>query len=190
MIRKFGGAIGVDSQPLGLDIGLSGSNIKSIQRGSFVYSNKTTFNVTISSVDMSKSIVIVSTDSRTGSAGKNSVVGNLTTSTNINFSTYYADASFNNYVSWQVIEFNNVKSLQRGTQALITTDTTKNITISAVNDLKSIVFASVRTDDNSNNYSSENSICAEITTTTNILFTRYNPFATNATIYWQVIEFN
>ncbi|WIF95112.1 tail fiber protein [Caminicella sporogenes] len=86
------------------------SPIKSIQRGITDVSNCgiTGINVTINSVDISKSILIMNDDAHThvntnGARYGNAIIGELTSNTNIKFSSK-SGTSYGR-VSWQVIEF-------------------------------------------------------------------------------------
>lgn len=187
MIRKFGGAAGIDGQPQGIDIGVGGSNIKSIQRGLLNVSAAIS-DITISNVDLSKSIVIVKAACTSfGSTAAYECVaqGFLTSGTNvrIKLGDHY---SYNTVeVAWQVIEFNNVKSLQTG---FATGGTTS---ISAVNMSKSVVFSSEKITESGSGYDLARYFmnAVRLVTSTLLAFDR-NGNATTLEIYWQVIEFN
>lgn len=123
----------------------SGSNIKSIQYGasgiSGLYSS-----LTISSVDLTKSVAIL-----LGCSGySGSPDGNLFSSISILDSTTLQIArglSSNSITcSWCVVEFNNVKSLQKGSSHI--TASTATVSISKVNLTKSLLFCSFRTSAN------------------------------------------
>ncbi|WIF95007.1 hypothetical protein [Caminicella sporogenes] len=86
------------------------SPIKSIQRGVTDVSNCgiTGINVTINSVDISKSILIMNDDANSyvnssGARYGNAIIGELTSNTNIKFSSN--TGTDYGRVSWQVIEF-------------------------------------------------------------------------------------
>jgi len=115
------------------------SNIKSIQRGEVSFSS-TSGTVTISEVDLSKSIIIASTSGGgDGSPASSFVKTRFVSSTSINF-TLGRSSTYK--VAWQVIEFSNVKSLQRGLTN-VTTDT--DVTITDVDMSKSILFTDFST---------------------------------------------
>ena len=109
IIRPFGGVKGISMQPIGLDLGLGASNIKSLQRG-----NHTIGTVTINAVDVTKTLV--RTPANGGyiyaSGGSNSGCPyiTLTNSTTITL----GDAVNGNSIDWEAIEFQNIKSLQSG----------------------------------------------------------------------------
>lgn len=182
MIRKFGGAAGVDIQPAGVDIGFGGgSNIKSIQRGTIVMDSSTK-NVTINAVDLVKSIVIIDYNN-TGYTSN----GICNQAVLLNATTISITGWTGNTVAWQVIEFNNVKSVQRGT-ASINADVS-SLTISVVNLSKSIVVVGGLTSTNSQNASGSN-IAVYLTTNNQLTFKRGTGIVGDNTLAWQVIEFN
>lgn len=158
------------------------SNIKSIQRGSTTV-NATTVNVTISAIDLTKSVVMLSIYGRNNqNANVLAVAGALTTATNIAF---YVNTAALNYsvVEWTVIEFNNVKSVQRGSNT--TNVMASTFSISSVNPLKSILFASHTTADI---YTNGTYPSIALTNATTISVAQNNSNSLN--IRWQVIEFN
>lgn len=160
-----------------------GTNIKSIQRGTLNFSGTTTTTVTISNVDITKSIVIVNISPVNGGFD-NSMTCNaqITASNTITFNRNSATTGA--VVNWQVIEYFNVKSLQSGLKN--TTLTSDTQTISAVNTNKSIVFASWDSD----NANASNIILVSyvLTNSTTITFTQRN--ANTRNIIWYVVEFN
>jgi hypothetical protein len=187
MIRNFGGVTGLVSQPTGLDLGVGGgSNIKSSQRGELTLGAlTTTTDVTISTVDLTKSIVKISVQSPNNvNLNQWTCYATLTSPTNLQFVIPTASGT-TGLVSWEVIEFNNVKSLQSGLTSM--TSLTMNVTISAVNLNKSILFFS----NNSNatliatHYFTLEGL---LTASTNIKFSTL--FANVITAKWYVIEFN
>jgi len=121
--------------------GGSGSNIKSIQRGNGnigLYNLSITIN--ISSVDLTKSVVLVNSTSSILFPAGNLLKASFVSATQIKLelpatATGTADVTF----SWQVIEFNNVKTLQSGTVSIGSSQTQ---TISSVDTSKSVVFFS------------------------------------------------
>lgn len=138
MIRKFGSVAGIDN-PQGIDIGIGGgSNIKSIQKGTFSINSASPYTVSIAAVDMTKSILLFNHTNKNGVGGNEIVMGKILNSTQLEFTCYttnvYAD------VSWTVIEFNNVKSIQRGD--ITTTTGSFSQAITAVDLNKSILIVS------------------------------------------------
>lgn len=182
MIRKFG-ATGIDSQPQGLDVGISGSNIKSIQRGTATM-NSTTVNVAISAVDLTKAVVIVNFASLNANITDSevSIKATLTSSTNLQLSNIVATYGII-VVSWTVIEFNNVKSLQSGSYT--STSTSDSITISSVNMAKSQLFySSTSNNGNPSQYILLNCYLSNATTIT------ISHYAATRVISWYLVEFN
>lgn len=171
----------IDSILKGHGIGGGGSNIKSIQRGTTLL-NATTTNVSISAVDLTKSVVILSVES--GGSGASFILakGVLTTSTNLELDI---DASGYCTVYWQVIEFINIKSLQSGNK--ITALASDSITISPVNLTRSVVFHSYKTSEVDTSLTFGH-VGLALTTATNISVIQYG--AKNKDIQWYVVEFN
>jgi hypothetical protein len=112
------------------------SNIKSYQNGytSIPAYTPAGVSVTISAVDLTKAIVIVHCPP-TGNI--NSVTAVFTNSTTITFTPPFSSASSVPAIYWEVYEFNNVKSLQRGSYTGVGT-----ITVSNYNVAKSMLFYS------------------------------------------------
>ena len=161
--------------------GGGGSNVKSVQRGSILM-DATTKNITISSVDLQKSVVIVNTVSAESTIDKILVSGSITSATNLRLTI--GAISTTTYVYWQVIEFNNVKTLQTGTTTLTSATTTVNI--SNVNMTKSIIFSSFKST-NAQTASLGNQT-AYIDSTTTIVLKDAN-YITGKSAIWYVIEF-
>lgn len=165
-------------------LGGGGSNIKSIQRG-ITKITSPTHNVTIAEVDLNKAILIMSFDPiSTGSSDK-SVGGKLTTSTNIQF---LCKLEYNQAVSWQVIEFNNVKSVQRGSVSGIDLGNGETFNITSIDTTKSFLVFNYRLD------ASGTAVLGypcrgQITTSTTIEFQSGFGALTDA-VEWEVIEFN
>jgi hypothetical protein len=121
--------------------GGGGNNIKSIQRGRAQITTALK-DITIAGVDLSKSIVILSQQGQTNSTPRElMVMGELTSSTNLQLTTYAYSSSF--YVSWTVIEFKDIKSLQKG-KTIVPSFTAVTATVSAVDLSKSILFYSFK----------------------------------------------
>lgn len=168
-----------------------GSNIKSIQRGmgSLSTASGVSVAIPITAVDPTKSIALVffkTTSASATTAARNVLISiEITNATTITIAKNNATDTIE-YV-WQVIEFNNVKSLQKGTTAV--NAATVNVALSSVNPAKSIVFISstnsnTATDNASIFYTSF--LVAELTSATNLQF-RSNDIG--FTTKWFVIEF-
>ena len=151
-VIKFGDVQKISDQGTDVKIviplkgGGGGSNIKSIQRGTTTLSAVTT-NVAITAVDLTKAIVKISYYSPDGAnthANAN-MTAEITTTTNLAFVLNTYNSSYPPVVTWEIIEFIQVKSLQHG---IYTNNTTPMIiTITAVNVAKSILFTSFNTAD-------------------------------------------
>ena len=98
IVRSFGTVSGITEQPTGLDFGLSGDLIKSIQKGT----GSGTF--TINPVDTTKSIAFLSV--QTGGIPSANPRIQLTNATTVTVTNSHA------YIEWTVIEFKKIKSIQ------------------------------------------------------------------------------
>lgn len=170
----------------GVGVG-GGSNIKSIQRGVVVFNNLND-EVTISKVDLDKSIVIIKNkENDSYYLGCLLNGGYLESPTKLKL---YRDVSANNRadVYWEVVEFNNVKSIQQG----VITPTTNNfnIPISVVNPKNSLVFLQQTVSSNairSDTYYAAYWTTHTLNSTDLIIHWGSNRFFN---FRWQVIEFN
>ncbi|MFZ5352734.1 MAG: hypothetical protein ACOZCL_08425, partial [Bacillota bacterium] len=163
------------------------SNIKSVQRGSYTFGGaEDTAWVTISAVNLSNAIIKISIQNvAAGNTANNSlqVKGKFTSTTQIELKRQYAGGSTYTKVFWEVIEFNNVKSLQSGDVAINTNP--KTITISSVNTSKSVMFSSYLTTAGSTTAHIE--VGYNLDSATQISF---NCQAGDNTAHWFVVEFN
>ena len=171
--------------------GGGGSNIKSIQSGRLLMT-ATSHNIAIASVDLSKSIVIVNFSSSEASVSDAQYLftkGKLTSATNLNLTRYFADT--NTTVYWQVIEFNNVKSLQTGELTLpFNTGSLDNlINVNNYTPNKAAVFISYTQNVNGSNLAGLFGVYVEKYSATQINIARKHLYFTG-TVYWQLIEFN
>lgn len=119
--------------------------IKSMQSGdASIATNVGGTNITIETVNLSKAIVLI-TESNSTSTGNPQYVkvrAKFTSPTNINLVREGTSSSISCEISWKVIEFNNVKSLQYGDYSLTVANSERPVTISSVNTNKSMLFFS------------------------------------------------
>lgn len=181
-IRQFGGVSGITNQPQGLDLGLAGTNIKSIQMGQ-VTTTLSTQSVTITAVNRANSIILCNSPSSGTDPSVEKFAPTFVSDTSFNLVRGTAGSS--RTINYAVIEFNNVKSIQRGISA--TSVGLAQVTVSPVNPLKSILLnnfiylASVTNISLFNdNYRIVNSTTIELNDYSN----------GNSRNYWQLIEFN
>lgn len=164
------------------------SNIKSIQRGTATYNAATTLDVPITVVDLSKAIVIV-TACHAYSSGVSpsalAIMGKLTSATNINLSSAASLGSIT--VSWEVIEFNNVKSVQSGDFSVTSDNTDQSVAITAIDPTKSFIISSSKSGISNATATGMLSIARIASSTSIVIRSSYN---TSETVHWQVIEFN
>lgn len=163
-----------------------GSNIKSIQRGSKIMtSNSNT--VTISSIDLTKAIPKITLIGKGGTSNPAAcyVSAKITDETTLTLEMGGWDTTYAPTVEWEVVEFNNVKSLQKGSQAI--SAATTNVTITSINMLKSTLFYSYKTTSATLSNMSAAMGGGRINTATQLTFTQLN--TDDKTIEWYVIEF-
>jgi hypothetical protein len=173
-----------------LDAGIrsiSGSSIKSVQAGTTTISgSSTSVNVTISQVDLSKSIVIIS-----GLEGYPSsitvqqllVAAEILNQTTLRISRSAGGGSDTIIVPWQVIEFENIKSLQKGVSSTASTN------ISNTNLSKSVLFFSYKSTNTSTTLP-YGFISARLMTIPTRIALSSPTSINNYSVYWQVVEFN
>lgn len=158
-----------------------GIKIKSIQRGT---GNPVgvAANITISPVDVSKSIVIVTMHTSNASAAGTHIFmqGRLTSSTNLDIRSAAYLATYTVYYEWQVIEFANVKSIQSGIVA-VGADAYATPTINSINTAKSALFFSYY----SSAATSSGFTKGNITSSTTIQFLSKG----GSNVSWFVVEF-
>jgi hypothetical protein len=169
------------------------SNVKSIQRGRVIIPSGGGVpsggggyytDIYISSVDKTKSIVLLTFVSDNTQASNLLVQGSLLTPTSVRF-TYYSSPTNPIVVDWQVIEFDNVKSLQTGT--LRSTTTLSYGQINPVKLSKSILFFSycLNSQLTDTHYAL---ITGYFYSNTQLAFERKSAHV--ADIAWQVVEFD
>lgn len=167
---------------------VSFGGIKSAQHGtaSIATSGGTYTDVTISSVDTSKAIVLVSYKADQTAATSNTVCigGELTSSTNLRLHRYSDSASYSVSIAYTVIEYSVVKSKQSGKLTMASTPDT--VTITSVDTSKSILVFSY-TSPNSSVNMAYSCIRGTITNSTTLTFDVVSGI--NYEVYWQVVEF-
>jgi len=172
---------------------ISSSNTKSIQRGIATINSALIVNVTIASVDITKSIVLIDYSFTGGSQdnSKNSLVkAKLTTGANIELSVQGYTSGPVLTISYTVIEFNNVKSLQTGLFNVVSDGVEHTVTVSAINVSKSILFKSFSSN-NANVSASEMILRTRIIDTTTLgFYQKDNVGGYTLKTEWQLIEFN
>lgn len=158
-----------------------GASVKTIQSGTTTITTaETTKDITITGVDTSKSIVLISQSYTTAGTQGNVEKISIQLLNGTTIRAARGASGVNVDFTWQVVEFESVKSLQRGVAT-----TPVNVTITSVNTLKSLVFVSTRTASTSNDASymfSQNTLTNA--TTLNLSSGR------SVICEWQVIEFN
>ncbi len=163
-----------------LNISAQAASIKNVQTGEVTFTAATQ-NVTITSVDLTKSILIFSERNNLPSPQEASVRGQLTTATNLRLAKNTATGSVT--VRWYVAEFDSGITVQRGTTALGAT--TVNQAITAVNLAESFVIVSK--DKSGTGFSNDDFGRARLSSTTNLEFATNGGSGGNAD--WQVVSF-
>lgn len=174
-IRDHGGRFG----------GGSGSVIKSVQRGlTTTAAAGTKQTITINPVDVSKSIILMTIQSDNAWPQIVEVLAKIESSTTISFEHVYSNTN-SVFISWEVVEFSKLKSLQKGDVAQ-TASPEVNVTINAVDLSKTIVFVTSKNSD-TNNASARTRVRASLTNSTTLnIFTRNT---NTQTFHYQVVEF-
>lgn len=132
-----------------------GGNIKSIQRGVYTSATAaTSYDLDITPVDTTKSVILISCTTASIPSAPDRVycTAEFVDSNTIRFKK--EDPADGITVSWQVIEFQNIKSMQTGEYTLTTDNTEVTVSITSVDTSKSLVFFSTRTPSNVNNINS------------------------------------
>lgn len=170
------------------------SPIKSIQYGVIDMPASTgSVTITISSVDISESIVLLSfADTYSNQDGVHSIAhrGRLISNTQLVIDRYDQYSATTASIAWKVIEFSNIASLQRGTVHL-EQNTELPVSVSTVNPNKAMLFCSFMFNASSN-YAAYTAIRHRVINSTTIGF--YNKYyqsgyGYNADIQWYLAEF-
>lgn len=174
--------------------GGGGSNIKSIQRGLFTFSsNPGTYTLNFTAVDISKSILTFSYTTGTKSGVNKYVLiqGQIINSTQASFSNFLPGDSIDFTVEWQITEYENVKSVQRGATSITSgavVVSASNVSISSIDVDKSILFFSAK-----NQYAFSSSVGllfrGKIASPTILTFYAYHDSGWDTNFQYQVIEF-
>lgn len=171
---------------------LSG-NIKSIQHGVVTLPIKSgnTATISISSVDINKSIVIISYGhSSQQDPGLLSYQAKLTNSTTLTLIRGTSDGSLGPYyLCWQVIEFQSIKSLQHGDVSFSGEASPFSVSISAVNPNKVLVFASAYNAPSSGSNPSDSTIFGTSIGNGTTLYLYAKGLGYTRYIHWYVVEF-
>lgn len=165
------------------------SNIKSIQRGILVWSDTSiTKNITISGIDINKSVARITFNNYSSTtADKGCFAINITSPTTVTIKRIIGLAlTSNTIISWEVLEFNNVKSKQSGTVSLSSSSSENIVAVSQMDPNKSSLFVSI-TNSAGNDTAASYTSSARIISATQLGFFTGN---VSSTVYWQLIEFN
>jgi len=162
-------------------------NVKSVQRGTTLLSGSTNFiDVTITSVDTTKSIALISARQNTsGSPNRTAVRVTIRNSTTIRLETLSTVGPYDVEIEWQVVEFVGVKSIQSGTGSGATSEIT--FTISPVDLNKSIIFSSHATNSTSSN--DPLIIQCQLVNSTTVRYRQRSDFTATLYVNWFVVEF-
>lgn len=166
---------------------VGGASVSNVQRDSIVMTG-TIINVPITAVDLSKAIATVKVwNTGSGPDASEMFVGaELTSATNLRLHLEVYDASNQPEVAWQVVEYENVKSLQR--DVLLVDSAIETDAIASVDITKSILFFSYTTIIGSSvNLAG---LYGELTDATTLTFKQFGTAGWAKDAYWQVIEFN
>lgn len=174
---------------MGQSGGGGGSIIKKVQTGYvdndnfFSSGTDTTKDITIESINPDNSLVLIDLFFVPDAQAKyGSLAVDIIDSTTIRFYRNTA-TSLKYFLRWQVIEFNNVKSKQKG--AAFASALGTSVTISPINPSKSII-ASSSTNGSNGTTVSYFSAYSRIESNDSIVVTGH----TSSAVYYQILEFN
>lgn len=162
------------------------SNIKSVQNGVFLLSGNTA-DITINSVDATKSIVLISVAGTSNNIDNQGffVSAKLTNNTTINLTRLNGQQNLK--VAWTVVEFKNIKSLQKGDVSTGDNTPTKTVTVNAINPSKAILFFNYSSTDPGPSMYQE-ALNGTIDSSTSITFSQHST-AKSKNVHWQLVEF-
>lgn len=167
----------------------AGAKIKSVQRVGVTGSNTPNgaVNVTISAVDMTKTIVIPFFGPTSGNTADSAIGFQLTSPTQV---TVYG--GLNTHARYLlVIEFEGAVSVQRGSTSISGSSNTVNVTVSSVNNARAFSMVGGASSVTNTTAYSEASACltSRLTTATNLEISRIDSTNRGAlAVYWQVLE--
>jgi len=173
------------------DLGIGGKSgsgvIKSIQFGKASWDSLSSMNIAINTVDVGKSIIIVSSGTITtyDSSVDNASTGYLVDSTTIKLERGATTSVSWLEFSWMVIEFEGVKSKQSGSVGYSSWIDNDGINISTVDRQKSVLFYNFRPTENATGVSS---LALHTYLDTNSHIQVY-PFGAKV-FRWELLEFN
>ena len=163
-----------------------------VQRGETAQSGTTTNQAITAVAALNRAFVLWSKTPAAADAGwgaDDSVLGELTSTTNLQFRANAANAA--HIIAWQVVEFTNAADInvQKGSTTMTGATTSVSATIAAVNVSKTFILAGVRTTDGSGPDIGAKMIRAELTDATTITFDRSVGSTSDVTeIAWQAVE--
>lgn len=168
---------------------LYGSNIKSIQRGTTTLTgSNASKTIQITPVDTTKCLCYISIPTNTNGTAKYDVCTiQLTDSQTITISR--AAGSYDVVLNWEVVEFNNVKSLQLGSFNN-TLSSPRNVNVTTVNPLKSKLVWSCTTTSSLSDVPSYLMSMNIVDATTIAAHFYGTSYSYSFTVHWQLIEFN
>lgn len=164
-----------------------GATIKSLQSGIVTFASQQFIDVTVSYVDLTKAIVKMNIRPIGGDDDSryNPTSVKILNATTLRFERRLGSASAKSEISWELIEFNGVKSIQSGSVAA---GATTNQTISSVDTSKSVIFVSFRQLDANLVTTFLYSKTAILTSATNLQL-KGSDTGYQSTVEWQVLEF-
>ena len=156
-----------------------------VQRGVATMSATPT-DVTITGVDLSTSFPLINHRAGGTVFGENDFVSaQLTSSTNLRLAT--AVSTFSNVVPWQVVTYDDA-TVQSGTVAFGTTESSDTATITAVDTSKSWLAYTVTSTDGTATDIGQKMIRGRLTNSTTLTFDRYNT-GQAMEVTWYLVEF-
>lgn len=157
-----------------------------VQRGAQDIAGATT-NITITSVDTTKSFVLISARTTGSTFGRDDYFeARLTSATNLQLNIAGLGAT-SPTVEWQVVQYTD-SSVQSGQVSFATTDTSKTASVTSVDTSKSWLIYSYQLDDNAIINPNVASIRGQLTNSTTLTFDRYAS-GNAATLTYFLVQF-
>lgn len=155
-----------------------------VQRGN-ASGTATQLNATISSVNTSAAFILFRANTADASPSQRMFTANFSSDTVVTFDKY--DVNPTSLIRWQVIESNDL-DVQRGHAVFASGNASANVPINAVDLDETFVIITSRCDTTSNSNTNSAFFAGNLTSSTNLLLTRGNEGECDATVNWQVVE--
>lgn len=158
------------------------TTIKKVQSGTTSFTTVST-DVTITSVDLTKSFLVFSYRVDNNTPSQIMVRGQISSATNVHFERIAGTATVN--VAWYVAEFTNGVTVQRNENGH--TSATTDVTITGVTTAQSFPLVSYFNDGST--YGTDDNLSAELTSSTNLRLAATAAINNANAVSWQVVDY-